>query len=265
MGLKKLKSKIRFWLEKFFHKKANGSGVGNIVDLVPSWKDCKHASCWDGSNAQKRMMNMLSPHFSDAKFDQYLKWMKSRGCDTAHLFFGNERDGEGAGYYATDNVRLSKKRIQKLREEGFAIVAWLMADDSPTFSKAMFAKPDEYVKHFKEQGLFDHVSFVVLGLEMNEYGSEAQWQSVRKAVQRYLPGMKIGVHHTSGKYPFIALGDIVCDQLDPKNATTNTIYNSVKRLRALGREVIGFEYARQPNRDLANAALRAGAFGVGNW
>ena len=37
------------------------------------------------------------------------------------------------------------------------------------------------------------------------------------------------------------------------------------RLRAMGKQVVGFEYERHPDRARAQAALDAGAFGVGNW
>lgn len=244
----KLLNKIRYWLK-----------------IVPDYRKCKHASCWDGSNAQRRMMNIMSPFFSDAKFEEYLKWMKGRGCDTAHVFFANEKDGEGAGYYVTDNPKLSKKRIKRLREEGFAIVAWLMADDSPNFSKAMFAKPEAYVKTLAKAGFFDHVSYLVLGLEMDEYGNAAQWASLQAAVKKYAPKMKIGTHHASGKYTYAGLGQIVLDQQAPNKVTAHSIKAAITKIRAMGKEAVGFEYSRHAQRDLAQAAFNAGAIGVGNW
>ena len=36
-------------------------------------------------------------------------------------------------------------------------------------------------------------------------------------------------------------------------------------LKAKGKALVGFECARGPDRDKANAALKAGAFAVGNW
>lgn len=77
-----IEARIRYWLKS-----------------PPSWRDCVHASCWDGANASRRMMNILSPHFPDAKFREYRDWMRSRGCDTAHVFLANQGDGEGAVGY----------------------------------------------------------------------------------------------------------------------------------------------------------------------
>lgn len=246
--MKKILNLIKYWLK-----------------LVPSWKDCKYASCWDGGNAQRRMMNILSPNFTDTKFKDYMEWMKSRGCNTAHVILMNNHDGEGAGYTALDNPSLTKSRIKKLFTNGFAIVPWIITDDSSVYAKWLFSDPEKYIKSFKDIGVFDYASYVVAGLEMDEYGNASQWSSVIAAIKKYCPGMKIGVHHTSGKYTFAGLGDIVLDQLDPSNANKTTITNSINKIKALGNEAVGFEYSRHASRDLANYALNAGAFSVGNW
>jgi len=238
------------------------------LGIVPGWDKCTRASCWDGRDAERRMMNILSPYFSDEKFEEYVKWMEDRGCNTAHVFLANEGDGEGSGYYATDATKLSQKRIKYLRVHGFAVVAWLMADDSPSYASAMFAHPREYVQDLKDKGLLEHVSFIVLGLEMNEKSfrdGATHWPIVAQVVRELLPRMKIGVHHTSGHLDYAELGDIVCDQLSPGVATPARIRESVNRIRSMGKQAIGFEYDRHPNRERAEAALQAGAFSVGNW
>ena len=246
--IKKLVSEIKYWLK-----------------IVPEWKECVHASCWDGSNAQRRMMNIMSPKFSDSKFKDYVKWMEDRGCDTAHVFYINGGDGEGAGYSVLDDVDLSEKRVKYLRLHGFAVVPWLMADDSTAYAKKLFANPDQFVNAMKNAGLFDHASYVVAGLEMNEYGSASEWGKVVASIRKILPKMKVGVHHTDGNYSFAGLGDIVLDQMDPKKATTSAVSSSVKKVLAMGKPCVGFEYARHAKRDVAEAALKAGAFSVGNW
>lgn len=256
--MKKLFAKIRNWIRKILGKVAPEMSV-------PSWKECVHASCWDGSNAQRRMMNMLSPKFSDGKFKEYLDWMKGRGCDTAHVFLMNGGDGEGAGYTAVDNVGLTIKRLKQFRSAGFAVVPWIIADDSSAYAKKLFANPEQFIAAFDAAEIFKYASMVVLGLEMDEYGNAAQWNSVRKAIKNHCPKMKLGVHHTSGKYTFANLGDVVFDQLDPKAATKSAITASIKKIRSMGKEAVGFEYARQADRKKAQWALDAGAFGVGNW
>lgn len=235
------------------------------LGIVPKWDRCAHASCWDGMNAQRRMMNILSPKFDDAKFKEYVHWMEGRGCDTAHVILMNGADGEGSGYTALDNPKLTEKRVKYLRKRGFAVVPWIITDDSRAYAKQLFADPERYVKAFAAIGLFKEASFVVLGLEMDEYGTAAQWASVKAALQAYAPKLKTGVHHTGGKYVFAGLGDIVLDQLEPPKATPATVAASIGRIRAMGKAAVGFEYSRHPDRALAQAALDAGAFGVGNW
>lgn len=236
---------------------------------VPPPEKCVHASCWDGSNAQRRMMNILSPGFSDAKFDEYVAWMQSRGCDTAHVFLVNKADGEGAGQNCATNpghAKLAKKRIEKLRKKKFAVVVWICADDSAAWLKDIFAHPEERVKALADAGLFKEASYVVLGLEMNEAdGASKGWPKVAAAVRKHYKG-KIGVHHTSGNnFPFAGLGDIVLGQLDPKSASTAAIQAQIKKIRGMGKMAVGFEYSRNPDRGKANAALAAKAIGVGNW
>lgn len=245
--MKKITGYLRYWLK-----------------MPASWKKCTRASCWDGANAGRRMMNILSPKFSGAKFKEYVKWMLGRGCDTAHVILLNKGDGEGAGYDAGDDPKLSQRRIKYLVTHGLAVVPWLVTDDSAAWAKKLFADPAGYIGKWYRAGLFDYASFVCLGLEMNEYGKTADWNRVRAALKAVYRG-KVATHHTSGVYPFANLGEIVCDQLDPKAATPAKIKSSVTALRATGKAVVGFEYERHADRDKAQAALDAGAFGVGNW
>lgn len=246
-----IEARIRYWLKS-----------------PPSWRDCVHASCWDGANAPRRMMNILSPHFPDAKFREYRDWMRSRGCDTAHVFLANQGDGEGAGYNcATDAnaARVARLRIRDLFLHGLAIVPWLMADDSSKWARDLFARPDERVEALRKAGLLELASYVVLGLEMNEYGSLSDWTRVAVALRARWRG-KIGAHHTSGNsFPFAGLADIVLGQLEPSAATPSAITAQIVAIRALGKASVGFEYSRHPDNGLARAALAAGAIGCGNW
>lgn len=247
--MKKLIQRIKYWL-----------------GIVPKWDKCRLASCWDGSNAQRRMMNILSPKFSDSKFREYVKWMKDRGCDTAHVIFQNGGDGEGAGYSVLDDGgKLANKRIKELFLEGFAIVGWLTTDDSGAYNRALFASPFSYVKALNDCGILKYCSIVVLGLEMDECGTVAQWTGVYKAVKAVIPKMKLGVHHTNGKHTMAALGDIVLDQISPNLANKRSVQAAIGKILAMGKAAIGFEYSRHPDRELAQAALDAGAFGCGNW
>lgn len=237
-----------------------------VVASARPWRECKYSSNWDGNNAAKRMMNLVSPKFSDSKVKEYLDWLQSVGCDHCHLLLVNEGDGEGAGYDALADASTRKtalKRVQQIRARGMGVVAWIVADDSNSYRKKIFTDPAKYAEGLKEY--MPYLSYICLGLEMNEgEGSSAKWKSLRDAIKAAGWEGKFATHHTSGKSTYASLGSIVMDQLDP-DCSTSEISHSVTALRAKGYEVCGFEYSRGPDKSKAQAALDAGAFSCGNW
>lgn len=222
------------------------------------------ASCWNGSNASKRHMNLLSPKMSDSRAGEYIAWMKAKGCTVAHLILANGGDGESAGYAAWNDSDRPKMlaRLRAVREAGLAPVPWLITDDSSALLKELFGRPGALIPAMAE--FFDDVPYVVLGLEMDEGGNSAQWSSVRAALRRVFSG-PIGVHHTSGNsFKFAGLGDIILGQLKP-GCSTAQVKAQIIAILQLGKRAVGFEYSRGPDRSLCIAALEAGAEGVGNW
>ena len=143
------------------------------------------------------------------------------------------------------------------------VVAWIVADDSDSYRRRVFADPAKYAAALKE--FFPYLSYVCLGLEMDEgEGSAAKWKALRDAVAAAGWSGPVATHHTGGKSTHAGLGQIVMDQLDP-GCSKEQIAASVGALRAKGFSVCGFEYSRGPDRAKAQAALDAGAFGCGNW
>lgn len=236
------------------------------VQVARPWKECRYSSNWSGSNASKRMMNLVSPKFSDSKVKEYLDWQVSIGCDHVHLLLVNEGDGEGSGYDALADASTRKtalKRVEQIRARGMGVVAWVVADDSDGYRQKIFADPAKYAAGLKD--FMPYLSYICLGLEMNEgEGSSAKWKSLRDAIKAAGWTGPFATHHTSGKATHAGLGEIVMDQLDP-SCTAADIARSVKALRSKGFEVCGFEYSRGPDKAKAEAALSAGAFGCGNW
>ncbi len=247
---------------------APAAGILPEIDVASArpWRECKYSSNWNGSNASKRMMNLVSPKFSDSKVKEYLDWQVSIGCDHVHLLLVNQADGEGAGYDALADSSAHKtalKRVQQIRARGLGVVAWVVADDSDGYRQKIFADPAKYAAGLKD--FMPYLSYIVLGLEMNEgEGSSAKWKSLRDAIKAAGWTGPFATHHTSGKSTHASLGSIVMDQLDP-SCSTSDISKSVKALRSKGYEVCGFEYSRGPDAAKAQAALGAGAFGCGNW
>ncbi len=247
---------------------APAAGILPEIDVASArpWKDCRYSSNWNGSNASKRMMNLVSPKFSDAKVREYLDWQQSVGCDHCHLLLVNEADGEGAGYDALADAKareVALARVRQIRARGMGVVAWIVADDSNNYRKRIFADPAKYASGLKD--FMPYLSYICLGLEMNEgEGSSAKWKSLRDAIKAAGWTGPFATHHTSGKGTHASLGSIVMDQLEP-SCTTADIAKSVKALRGKGYEVCGFEYSRGPDAAKAKAALDAGAFSCGNW
>lgn len=230
---------------------------------VPDWKDCSKASCWQGFSAGTRHMNILSPAFTDDTFRDRVKWAKGRGCNALHLFLVNKGDGEGCGYTALDpaTAKVMDGRIKWARRKGMGIVLWCMADDSAAWAKTL--DMDALMKVCKAHGWLDAASTVVVGLEVDEYWSANQVAAHIATIRRHYKG-KVGVHHTSGRTTYAAMADILFYQVDP-GKSAQQIAAETKKALATGKPVNFFELSRHEDRALAQAALNAGAYGVGNW
>ena len=242
---------------------------------VPSWDECTLASCWAGKNASERMMNVLSPKMSDAVFRTRLATMLSNGANTAHVILVNLADGECAGYSPwganvgpragpcdAETVAHMKARIEALRAAGLAVVVWVQTDDSASWAKDLAKNADACMAAIANAGLFDEASTVVAGLEMDEYWTLAETSAVVGAIRKVYPG-KVGVHHTSGKTLFAPLADVLFYQTEP-GRTAEQIVDETKLALRTKKPVNFFELARGPDLTRAQAALDAGAFGVGN-
>lgn len=246
---------------------------------VPSWDACTRASCWNGSNAQQRMMNMLSTGMPESTFDLYLGWMVGLGCNVAHVFMANLADGPhaapGCSIYGEGKQWSWKRnaaviahfnaRIDKICAR-MAYVPWLMADDSSLYAAAAASNPEKYAEDLAAAGVFRRASFVCLGLEMNEYWkSDAVVARFAAAVRRHYSG-KIATHHSSGQWTYAKHGDLVMYQINP-GASPSKIAAEIKKVRAAtGKPVCMFEMERHPASDAQlKAAHDAEAFSTGNW
>lgn len=279
MNLKSEWKKVETWWKAWWNR-LKGTGVEKSKSPEPSTLSTVQpsnlpnpslASCWDGANASRRLMNILSPKMAEATFEERVAWMAARGCNTAHVFLINKGDGEASGYNcATDAAaaKVARSRMAALRERGFRVVPWIIADDSKAWAEDLFSHAGERVGALAAEGLFDGAGAVVLGLEMDEEGSfpggGKGWPKVREALREVWSG-PVGVHHCSGNsFRYAALGDIVFGQLG-EGASEKSIKAQIAAIRAKGKTAFGFEYSRTADRKRAQWALDAGAAGVGNW
>lgn len=249
------------------------TNTGCISSKPPAWDKCTLSSNWHGNNANMRMMNMLSPHMKDSSFNDRLNFIKSRGCNTVHLFLTNKSDGEYAGYCIYGNdfdwtidenyVNVMKDRIKKFRKEDLAVVLWLMADDSNAWAKKVASNPTQYINDIDKLGLFKEASIVVIGLELSEYWNANQVNAIRAALVQKWKG-KIGTHDVSNKCPFKDFGDIIFYQIEP-TTDQNKVKTACKKALSYGKPVNFFESARQENRKNCETAIQSGCYAVGNW
>ena len=240
---------------------------------TPKWDECTKSSNWHGANASQRMMNVLSPHMPDTVFSVRVNFMKSRGCNTAHVILCNKADGEYAGYSIYGNgitwtinkafTDVMTKRIKKLHNEGFGIVIWLMTDDGNDWAKALAGNAQKYIDDIDSLGWFKYASTVCVGLELDEYFNANQVNAFVVALRSKYKG-KIATHHTSGKATFAALGDILFYQVNPTD-NQSTIKNACSTALKSGKPVNMFETYRQENRRNCETAFANGCYAVGNW
>lgn len=250
-----------------------GSGCSSIS--TPKWDKCTKSSNWHGANASERMMNILSPHMPDSVFKQRVSFMKSRGCNTAHVILSNYGDGEYCRYsiYGADIpdsrainkdfTNVMSKRLKQLRKSGYGVVLWLMTDDSTAWNRKLASNPQRYVDDIASLGWFDLASTVCVGLELNEYFKANQVQAFVAALRTKYKG-KIAVHHTSGRGDFANLADLLFWQIEPTN-NKNTIINACNTALRYGKPVNMFETYRSENRETSEVALEHGCYAVGNW
>lgn len=231
------------------------------------------ASCWDGENAKVRHMNELSHKFTDEQVKERLDWAVKRGCNTIHWFLVNKGDGEGAGYSIYGGAptlgRVDEAAVARMEgrcklalRKGMALVLWILADDSGDWLSTLLKNPDQFAADVAKTGLLKYASCIVLGLEMDE-AKGADWAGLAAAVRRVWGGT-VGTHHTSGRSDFAKLGDVVFWQME-KAGPSAVAAATKKALASTGKPVFMFELDRQPNRACSQAAIDAGAEGVGNW
>ena len=289
MSLKEFWKKVKKFLKELAEEASETTEtvtetVGNVVDNVTenipvtnikkkSWDQCTKSSNWT-KKASWRMMNMLSPGMSDSKFEERLKFIKSRDCNTVHLILCNHADGECANYSIYGNsiswkvnkdfVNVMKKRIDRLYKEGYGIVLWLVTDNAGDWNKTIVSKADRYCKDLNDNGLLDKASIVVVGLEVEDYWTYDQAKKMVNALRKVYSG-KVGIHEISGHRDYASLVDIFFYQTETEKNAAQIKAESQKICKSMSRPVCFFELSRDENRKLSQAALDGGAFAVGNW
>jgi len=250
----------------------SGCKKGGLTPSYKNWDKATLSSNWHGANAKMRLMNILSPHMSESSYKDRINFIKSRGCNTVHVFLTNKADGEYAGYSIYGNKfdwnidkNYSDKLLSRVKSlsKDFYVVLWLAADDSAAWNKTMISNPTRYVNDLNKLGFFDYATTVCIGLEANEYWNASQCLAMYNAVKSVYKG-KVAVHQTSNKYNYAGTCDLLFAQMNP-GQSESSIKNFTKTCLKTGKPVNMFELERQENRQKSQWALDAGAYAIGNW
>ena len=270
------------------------------------------------SRAAIREMNVISPKLDDTEYETKLKYATDRYVDHFNVFICNRDDvvanhptfgSEGRfsiyGDSISDNASnwtinseycsIMLNRIQSLKQKGYGIILWLMADDDGTirngsggfsasgWNRALIANWNRYCSDINAQGFFDYADAVVVGLEINEYSynTNNEVQNLISTLRNYLPaGVKIGVHtggigHGESPSSYISQvssfyngADVLFLQSEPECTTSEitaliTAFKNTQQFSS--KDIYMFETERWPNREKCIAAFNAGACAVGNW
>lgn len=240
---------------------------------LPAWHVCTKASLWN-KHAEQRMMNTLSPHMPDSVFYQRLQWQKERGCNTTYLILANQVDGEYGGYCIYGNkwewsinrsyTDKMLRRVREYRDMGFAVVLCLITDQSEQFAQKLLSNPNRYLNDLRDLGFLDHASFLMLGLEMNEYYKEKNVGVLAQAARTYFD-RPLATHQTSGRWDYHIHGDLILFQLEPV-PTKQQLRKAIATIRQkTNKPVFMFELCRDPHRPLMDEAIRLGYAGGGNF
>ena len=211
-------------------------------------------------------------------FNEYRKFLKSRGVNYVNLFLCNYGDGEyskpGYSIYGPKwtgklhkpTLKLFEDRIKILMGDGHGIFLWSVADESKPYTDGIAANPRKFYNDLKASGLLEYASALCLGLEMYESFNSKQVAAQAKAAAAVFP-RPIGTHQKSGNYNFSKLAGVsMCFfQVKPGASAASLVATAWKIKKASGRYLIMFEIEREPAPEKCTAILKAGdAFSVGN-
>lgn len=229
----------------------SGGGSGEFNEI---FEKCSKASCWFGSNADRRIMNILSPKMSQETFEKRFNESKNRGVNCFHLILANKGDGEYAGYSIygesfsvktlhTNSINTFKNRISYIKNQNFGIVLWLVTDDSASYASSISNNYEKYLKDLSETKILDLADMICVGLEVNEYWGTSVVKSIISETKKYFNG-PVGVHTGSIEQAkaYGSLGDIYFAQISPTNDTSKIKSSVTTAKNNSGKPVNFFEF-----------------------
>lgn len=231
-------------------------------------------------NASTRCMNDLSRHISMAEFSVNRDRQRDAGANTLWLFLGNQGDGRGApvSFYANDRIwgPVDDAALKQMHEkciiaidEGFALVFWMFADDSPENSKAALDVQVGYLQRaVSEFGRY--AAGWCIALEADEHMGRDRVTALVAALDG-LTDLPIYVHQLSGRTSFVNIPGIdgMMYQYGFGKSAAHVAADTRAKMAAVApRQFIGSEYHKSSDtgeaRSMGQAIIEAGAGGAGN-
>lgn len=244
-----------------------------------------HRASFLFDKAIARVMNVLSPAYSDAAFRGIVERCQLNGDTLIYLYLANNGDGHGVtSFYAnggyggavdTNAVQAMQDRLKYIRGKGLGVIGWLTADDSPLQYRAALATHLAHVQNCVS--LFGGtVQGWVIGLEMDSDGRNTHAAAMIAEGRRIDPVKQWGIHLNPGKTGPLQGAQALYYQISGFNPKTlardvSAFEKEIKAVRAklpAGVALIAAEYSgssdSQNAKALGDAAMRGGANGTGN-
>ena len=220
----------------------------------------------DNASSTKTTLNIFSTTYNDAMRNEVISFNKTNGYTVFYLMAASKSPHSNILYTASDKA-FWRSWMNKVIQSGSRIVMWMRTDDSPELDAWSAQKFEDYCRLiYKDLG--DLISEYVIGLECNEYWS---MDTTSRFVNflRNLSGKKIGVHTSSTKHiDYAKVADVYYLQTGFDTSVSDIKSKVSYAINYLNKPVIAAEYAKsgetQSAKNLGNAAIDAGAVGVGN-
>jgi len=225
------------------------------------------------------MHTALSQLVNDSVFFEMIRVKKRENTNVWWMYFFNENDygriavsfytGKfGASPVNPDVVKWMRGRMETSIKNGFAVVAWLTADDSPSVNRSSAVEKCTHARNVVQ--LFgDLISGYCVGLELEETTPVSHAAAVVAELRAHT-NKSIGVHEVTGQTAYAKIGGV--DTMYYQygfNKSVSQIASETHsaKARVPGIVFIAAEYHLDSTsldaKGLGQAALTAGAQGTG--
>ena len=228
-------------------------------------------------DAATRVMNILSPKYSEANFQREVNRCKNKGDNTLYLYLINQGDGPATpqSFYVNDQIggtidtnklNLYRQRLDYIVAKGLKVVFWLRPDDSAAMVSQSVQNYQKYHQDVVDN-FETYAAGYVIGLESVEYLDEATEKTLI-ADLKTRTSKTIGVHYSTSNTrdarAAVSGADIYYKQYGWNPCSEVASETAAAILTVSPMKVVAAEYDRDSDSGCGAAAVNAGAIGYGN-